>query len=68
MILNVFTLTVIFTSFVTLVLLTIGAGSTLLLRSKEEQQDGREHETVRENRLYLAFLLVAGSLQGLHVL
>jgi len=62
LILNVFTLTVIFTSFVTLVLLTIGAGSTLFLRSKEEQQDGREHETSTENRLYLAFLLVAGAL------
>ncbi len=62
MILNVLTLTVIFTSFLTLVLLVVGAGSTLFLRSKEKEQDGREHETSVENRLYLAFLLVAAAL------
>jgi len=62
LILNVLTLTVIFTSFLTLVLLIVGAGSTLLLRSKEKEQDGREYETSVENRLYLAFLLVAAAL------
>jgi hypothetical protein len=62
LILNVFTLTVIFTSLLTLVLLVAGAGSTLVLRSRETEQDGREHETSVENRLYLAFLLVAAAL------
>lgn len=62
MILNVFTLTVIFTSLLTLVLLVVGAGSTLLLRSREREQDGRERETSLENRLYLAFLLIAAAL------
>jgi hypothetical protein len=57
--LNVFTLTVIFTSFLTLVLLTVGAGSILFLRPEEKQRDGKERETAAENRLYLAFLLVA---------
>jgi len=62
LILNVFTLTVIFTSFLTLILLAVGAGSTLFLRSRIKQQDDREHETATENRLYLAFLLVAAAL------
>jgi hypothetical protein len=62
LILNVFTLTVIFTSLLTLVLLVIGAGSTLLLRLREKEQAGREHETSLENRLYLVFLLVAAAL------
>jgi len=62
LILNVLTLTVIFTSFLTLVLLIVGAGSSLFLRSKEKEQAGREHETSIENRLYLVFLLVAAAL------
>lgn len=62
MILNVFSLTVIFTSFLTLVLLTVGAGAVLFLRTREREQGGREHETSIENRLYLAFLLVAAAL------
>ena len=62
MILNVFTLTVIFTSFLTLVLLIVGAAFTLSLGTREREQDGKEHERSVENRLYLTFLLVAAAL------
>ena len=62
MILNVFTLTVIFTSLLTLLLLSVGAGSIFFLRPRERRQGDREQETAAENRLYLAFLLVAAAL------
>jgi hypothetical protein len=62
LILNVLTLMVIFTSFLTLVLLIIGTGSYLLLRRQEKKLDGLEQRTFLENRLYLAFLLVGTAL------
>ncbi len=62
MILNVFTLTVVFESFLTLILLVVGSGSALLLYKKAAGLDWMEKKRYVENRSYLVFLLVATAL------
>ena len=64
MILNVFTLTVVFGSSLTLVLLIIGSGSALSLSRRSPQEAWAENKIYLENRGYLVFLLVAAALVG----